>query len=67
MKKKIIIKRSCGGMNKMYMSGNTSLSEFIRQNKAKIDKVTPVNPTISKEDEWRSESFWDNYSRGEHK
>lgn len=51
----------------MYMSGNTSLSEFIRQNKAKIDKVTPVNPTISKEDEWRSESFWDNYSRGEHK
>jgi hypothetical protein len=31
------------------------LSEFVKQNKDKIDKVTPKNPTIAKDDVWRNE------------
>jgi hypothetical protein len=33
------------------------LHGFIKQNKEKIDAITPVNPPISKDDEWRDESY----------
>lgn len=38
---------------------NNFFNEFLKINKAKIDAVTPKNPTISKDDEWRNEDFWD--------
>lgn len=38
---------------------NISFSDFIKQNSKKIHAITPVNPTISKDDEWRDEDFWD--------
>jgi len=38
---------------------NISLSEFIKLNSKKIHAVTPINPSISKGDEWRDEDFWD--------
>lgn len=36
-----------------------SLVDFIRINKEKISKITPKNPSISKDDIWRKEDFWD--------
>lgn len=38
---------------------NNYFNEFLRLNKAKIDAMTPKNPTISKDDEWVNETFWD--------
>lgn len=40
-----------------------SLAEFVKENRAKIDSVTPRNPTISKDDEWRDKSYDDDYRR----
>ena len=40
-----------------------SLAEFVKKNKAKIDSITPRNPTISKDDEWRDESYDEDYRR----
>lgn len=38
---------------------NNYFNEFLKLNKAKIDVITPKNPSISKEDEWYSETCWD--------
>ena len=38
----------------------TNFKEFIDKNKDKIISITPKNPTISKDDEWREETEWDN-------
>ena len=34
-------------------------NDFLKMNKAKIDSIVPKNPSISKNDEWRDEDFWD--------
>lgn len=34
-------------------------NEFIQENKQKINEVTPLNPSIQKDDEWKNEDFWD--------
>ena len=39
---------------------NNFFNEFIKLNKAKINAITPKNPTISKDDEWAKETCWDN-------
>ena len=36
-----------------------ALSELIKNNYAKIVASSPVNPTIKKNDEWRTETCWD--------
>ena len=38
-------------------NGKFSLAEFIKSNQKVIDSVTPVNPFISKDDEWRNDSY----------
>lgn len=38
---------------------NDIFNEFLRLNKAKIDAITPKNPTISHGDEWDLETCWD--------
>lgn len=38
---------------------NSSFNSFLKLNKAKIDSITPQNPGISKDDEWQTESCWD--------
>lgn len=32
-------------------------SAFLKENEEKIKKVTPVNPTIKADDEWRDKSY----------
>lgn len=34
-----------------------SLSKFVKKNKLKIEQITPVNPSISKGDEWNNELY----------
>ena len=34
---------------------------FIRANYESIKKDTPLNPTITKDDEWAAENCWDNH------
>jgi hypothetical protein len=55
------------GVNKMAEMilnvNNFSLSEFIKANRSKIDAITPVNPTIKQDDEWRDEDCWDELYR----
>jgi len=41
---------------------NISLSELIKSNYQKIKVTTPVNPSISKDDEWKKDTEWDNFS-----
>lgn len=36
----------------------SSFNDFLKMNKAKINSVVPKNPSISKDDEWRTEEFW---------
>lgn len=36
-----------------------SLSNFIQTNKQKINAITPKNPTLKKDDEWREEECWE--------
>ena len=35
------------------------LAELLKQNREKIKSITPLNPTLSKDDEWRNEHEWD--------
>ena len=35
------------------------LQEFLNANKDKIKSVTPTNPSLKSDDEWRDESEWD--------
>jgi hypothetical protein len=44
-------------------ANNFSLSEFIKANRTKIDAITPVNPAIKQDDEWRNEDCWDELYR----
>ena len=37
---------------------SSSFSDFLKMNKAKINSTVPKNPSISKDDEWRTEEFW---------
>lgn len=39
---------------------NNFFNNFLKLNKAKINAITPKNPTISKDDEWAKEDCWDN-------
>lgn len=36
---------------------NEAFNEFLKLNKAKIDAITPKNPTISIDDEWNDEKY----------
>lgn len=38
---------------------NNFFNEFLKLNKAKINAITPKNPTITKDDEWRNEPEWE--------
>jgi hypothetical protein len=38
---------------------NDIFNKFLLENSAKINAITPKNPSISKDDEWRTETFWD--------
>ncbi len=38
---------------------NSIFNDFLRTNKLKIDSIVPKNPSISKNDEWHTENFWD--------
>lgn len=40
-----------------------SLSDFIKKNQEVIKAITPKNPKIGKDDEWRNESFWEEDSK----
>lgn len=43
------------------------LEEFIRENEDLIQKITPVNPSITKDDEWWDEDCWDEDFGGDEK
>ena len=45
-------------MNKT-MSLDSALAELIKRNEEKIKSITPVNPPIAIDDEWRNEDEWD--------
>ena len=38
---------------------STSFADFIKANYEKIKAITPLNPTLSKDDEWRTNDSWD--------
>lgn len=38
---------------------NDLFNKFLKMNIKKIDSVVPKNPSISIDDEWRKEDFWD--------
>lgn len=38
---------------------NDYFNKLLKVNKLKIDAITPKNPTITKDDEWNQETFWD--------
>lgn len=38
---------------------NSVFSDFLNVNKLKINSIVPKNLSISKDDEWRTEDFWD--------
>lgn len=40
-----------------------SLKDFIRDNKKKIEAITPVNPAIKSGDEWENEDCWEDLYR----
>lgn len=48
-----------------FQQSNTSLTKFIEENSKKIKEITPINPSISAQDEWRQEDFWDKFSKEE--
>lgn len=50
-------------MKKTITVNDFSLTEFIKANSARIHSITPRNPTIKKNDEWRDEDFWDDLCR----
>lgn len=47
------------GMKTAVNNLDYALAELIRKNKEKIKSITPVNPAIDKDDEWRDENEWD--------
>jgi len=51
------------GENNMLMAEakakKSSFSDFLKANKEKIQRITPKNPIISKDDEWYNENFWE--------
>ena len=38
---------------------DVALGELIKNNKDKIKSITPKNPALKKDDEWRNENEWD--------
>ena len=48
-------------MSKKYEDNNIAFAEFIKQNRDKIIRNTPYNPSIKKNDEWLEEPGWDDY------
>ena len=38
------------------------LLKLIQDNRAKIKSMSPVDPVITKDDEWRDETVWDGLS-----
>lgn len=46
-------------INAGVMPTSLSLADFIKKNRTKINSITPKNPCIKKDDEWRKEDFWD--------
>lgn len=41
------------------------LAELVKNNKEKIKSITPKNPTINKDDEWRDDDIWDKLYDGQ--
>jgi hypothetical protein len=54
-----------GGTDMNAVMKEDVLAAFIRTNKEKILKITPVNPPIKKDDQWRKEDYWDDYEVNE--
>lgn len=52
-------KKGAVDMNTAVNNLDYALAELIRNNKDKIKSITPVNPAIEKNDEWRNEDEWD--------
>lgn len=50
----------CGGK----IEDKHNFNEFLKMNRDKIYNNTPKNPTISKDDEWRNEDFWEESKEG---
>lgn len=44
---------------------NSMFNKFLAINKETINSIVPRNPSISKDDEWRNEDFWDEDKKGE--
>ncbi|MCM1025777.1 MAG: hypothetical protein NC432_05050 [Roseburia sp.] len=42
-----------------------TFNQFLQQNKEKINAITPKNPPITKDDEWRHEQVWDDDMEGD--
>jgi len=40
---------------------NFSIEDFILNNYEKIKTITPINPSISEDDEWFEEDIWDTF------
>lgn len=38
---------------------DSMLAELLKQNREKIKSITPLNPALAKDDEWRNEHEWD--------
>lgn len=38
---------------------NSVFNDFLKVNKSKINSIVSKNPSISKDNEWRTEDFWD--------
>lgn len=37
-----------------------NFNDFLKENKSKIISIAAENPSISKDDEWRTEDIWNN-------
>lgn len=55
-----------GMRERIHMISNDNFKELLQKNKELIDSITPKNPTISKEDEWATDPFYDQWSQEEH-
>lgn len=42
-----------------FQQSNTPLAKFIEKKSKTIKEITPINPSISKDDEWREEDSYD--------
>ena len=46
-------------LNETVQTQNDIFNNFLSENLTKIKSIVPKNPSITKDDEWRKETFWD--------